>query len=498
VTKPAPSEFPALSEPTPRLRRRTARGTLLRWGLRGVVAALLALLVVQIAWNAWDTGPAKPTGRQSAPSNPRTATAERPTSLPLEPSKRKPSPARQSWESAVVAIESRGSIDRRSHGSGFLVAGTGLVATNLHVAASCTEAVVRLADGATYEVAGYAAVDPAHDLALLALKGMPTNLAGLSLANSELSPRQAVWAIGHPQGIEFSVSVGEVSRIAPTSDLPEAAQRFLRELAPGVAEARWIQHSAMLSPGSSGGPLVDGEGHVLGINTWIDQESHFSYALHVEHLVALLPHAKADAAVPLVEQATTEARVNHQLWQLSADRLRSLLEQGRGMKWQPRSLDDYRILQQLAWAITVARLPDALAARGTLGDRLDELARAADAATAQLRKEKWNRLGQVTILNEYAEVELRRPRAGLFFFATIERVVDGDDGRRGLVATLAGFDQPLFLALTGELVVPEAGSQCLVLGVNDQGRLAQWRDQAMRQVSAPIIVPGAIVRLDEE
>jgi hypothetical protein len=188
--------------------------------------------------------------------------------------------------------------------------------------------------------------------------------------------------------------------------------------------------------------------------------------------------------------------MNQQLWLLSAARLQDLLEQGRGMKWQPQSAEDYRTLQQLAWAITIARRPDTLAARGSLGDRLDELARSADAAAEQLRQEKWNQAGQVTILNEYAAETLRRPMAGQFLFATIERVVAGDNNRRGLIAKLAGFDEPLFLPLEDQLVPPDAGAQVLVLGVNYQGRVAQWGDNPLKLTSAPIIVPGVIITLE--
>jgi hypothetical protein len=86
--------------------------------------------------------------------------------------------------------------------------------------------------------------------------------------------------------------------------------------------------------------------------------------------------------------------------------------------------------------------------------------------------------------------------AGLFFFATVERVVEGDNQRRGMIAKLAGFEEPLFLLLEDQLVVPEAGSQCLVLGVNFRGRMAQWGDNPLKLTSAPIVVPGVIVKLE--
>jgi hypothetical protein len=233
------------------------------------------------------------------------------------------------------------------------------------------------------------------------------------------------------------------------------------------------------------------------MNTWVDREANFHYALPVQYLANLLPAAKASRVVPLVEHASDTARANQQLWQLSAHRLKSLQEEGSGMQWQPQNRSDYRVLQQLAWAITVARLPDSLAMRGNLGDRLDELARAADEVEQALSREQWNRLGQVTLVNEYAAQELRRPLAGLFFFATIERVVEGPGERRGALATLAGFEESVFLTLDDQLVIPEANSQCLVLGVNLKGRVVQWGENPLQLDSAPVIVPGMILKLGE-
>jgi S1-C subfamily serine protease len=472
-----------------------------RWTLRGVAGGLAVLLIAVVVRTATNMTLNKARQANAVPTVLQAKSQEPPPAALPVPASSSPLPAvaeRPTWEQAVVAIESRDQVGPHSVGSGFFVADTGFVATNLHVTSQCTEATVRLADGTKYEIAGYVAVDPAHDLALLALKNGPAEIIGLPLADSTDPPRRtAVWAIGHPQGIEFSESKGEVSRVLVSSDLPAASQRFLRELAPSAEQAKWIQHSAPISPGSSGGPLLDGDGRVLGINTWVDREAQFHYALHVAHLRTLLSEAKSAAVIPLVDHATPEARANQQLWELSADRVTSLLEQGRGMRWQPQSREDYRLLQQLAWAITVARLPDTLSVRGSLGDRLDDLARVADQSVMELSKEKWNQLGQVTFLNEYAEPELRRPLAGLFFFATIERAVEGNDGRRGLIATLAGFDEPVFLALEDQLIVPEAGSQCLVLGVNLNGRTVQWGDNPLKLKTAPVIVPGVMVKLGE-
>lgn len=480
-------QFPEFSEPPPRKARRTSRGLALRWLLRGLIGALLLVLVGQLVRNGWN----QPRARQAKPASEQLDQTDSVAAVT------RTSPQPRGWEQSIVAIQSREVTGQQSHGSGFLVRDTGLVATSLHVSASCTEAIVRLADGTTYEIEGYAAVDRAHDLALLKLKDVSASLAGLVLGDDADPPRQTqVWAIGHPKGIEFTISPSEVRRILSTDALPADSQQFLHLLT-GISsgETRWIQHSAPIAPGSSGGPLVDKDGRVLGINTWVDESTHLSYALHVAHLDALMLEVGFAELEPLETHATAKARMNRDLWLLSSARLQDLVEQGRGMKWQPQSPKDYYVLQQLAFAITIARRPDALSVRGLLGDRLDELAKTAEAAAMQLRQEKWNEAGQVTILNEYAAEALRRRLSGLFLFATIERVVE-EDSRRGLIATLAGFEESLFIPLEDQLVPPEAGAQVLVLGVTHQGRVAPWRDEPPKPTSFPIVVPGLMIELE--
>jgi S1-C subfamily serine protease len=258
--------FPSLAEPAPHRARRTARGTVLRWLMRGIVGALLLVLIGQLIRGGWNQGEA----RQAKPGSGESVFAAAEHSQP------------RAWEQSVVAIQSRERTEHQSHGSGFVVGDTGLIATSLHVSASCTEAIVRFADGTTYEVAGYAAVDSQHDLALLKVKDAPATLTGLRFNdNADPPQRTRIWAVGHPEGIEFTVSPGEVQRVLSTSNLPAESQRFLQELTGLTSEeTKWIQHSARIAPGSSGGPLVDARGRVLGVNTWVDQSARLNYALH--------------------------------------------------------------------------------------------------------------------------------------------------------------------------------------------------------------------------
>lgn len=162
-------------------------------------------------------------------------------------------------------------------GSGFVVTPDGYVMTNSHVVSSARRIRVRTPSGEVAEgqVMGD---DPATDLALVRVD--PSALAvGLEAVpflpiEGALAPRvgQLAVAIGNPLGFESTVSTGVVSALG----------RSLRgrgnRLIDGV-----IQHTAPLNPGNSGGPLLDGKGRVLGVNTAIIAQSQgIGFAIAVE------------------------------------------------------------------------------------------------------------------------------------------------------------------------------------------------------------------------
>ena len=92
-----------------------------------------------------------------------------------------------------------------------------------------------------------------------------------------------VIAVGHPQGFRFTTTMGIISSVHATSDLPDE----YRESIKAPAENVWIQTSAAINGGNSGGPLLNLEGEVIGINTWIAQGQNLGFAVDVRHLIAL-------------------------------------------------------------------------------------------------------------------------------------------------------------------------------------------------------------------
>lgn len=171
-------------------------------------------------------------------------------------------------------------------GSGFVVTPDGYVMTNSHVVSGARKIRVRSPNGETAE-AQVMGDDPATDLALVRIDAQAGALPYLSIDGS-LTPRvgQLAVAIGNPLGFESTVSTGVVSALG----------RSLRgkgnRLIDGV-----IQHTAPLNPGNSGGPLLDGTGRVIGVNTAIIARSQgIGFAIAVETaawvLGELLQHGK--------------------------------------------------------------------------------------------------------------------------------------------------------------------------------------------------------------
>jgi serine protease Do len=176
-------------------------------------------------------------------------------------------------------------------GTGFIIDGNGLVATNLHVVRGKREIKIKLYGGDVYSVMTVAGVDPARDLALLKIQ--PTKpLPTLRLGDSDqMTAGDPVVAIGNPLGVfDYSVSSGLVSQVRPVCT-PEAVamhnkliKRF-EELAQKPSrtqaeeeeleqlqcsqELKILQISAPISQGSSGGPLFNQSGEVVGITTAI-------------------------------------------------------------------------------------------------------------------------------------------------------------------------------------------------------------------------------------
>ncbi len=146
---------------------------------------------------------------------------------------------------------------RQGLGSGVIIDSHGYIVTNAHVVAGSVEVKVLLSNQRTLD-ARILGIDRETDLAVL--KVAADNLPVLTFAPpSSLRQGDLVLAIGNPLGLRNSVSLGVVSAIARTiSDSNPLS---------------YIQTDASINPGNSGGALVDTEGRLVGINTFIFSQS---------------------------------------------------------------------------------------------------------------------------------------------------------------------------------------------------------------------------------
>jgi S1-C subfamily serine protease len=143
-------------------------------------------------------------------------------------------------------------------GSGVAISPDGFLVTSAHVVEGARRGVASFSDGRECDVSVVGS-DPLSDLAVLRTDG--ADLAPARLGDAAgLRVGQLVVAIGNPQGFASSVTAGVVSGLGRS--LPVGARGGPRRLVENV-----IQTDAALNPGNSGGALVDGAGHVVGINT---------------------------------------------------------------------------------------------------------------------------------------------------------------------------------------------------------------------------------------
>jgi len=148
---------------------------------------------------------------------------------------------------AVVSI----AVQNRGSGSGAIIRSDGMILTNAHVVANARTVTVGLADGRKVEgrVLGR---DPGLDVAVVRVTA--DNLPVAPLGDSDaLQVGQIAIAIGNPLGLDRTVTMGVVSALDRTT--------------PRLGGETFLQTDAAISPGNSGGPLVDSRGRVIGINS---------------------------------------------------------------------------------------------------------------------------------------------------------------------------------------------------------------------------------------
>ncbi len=213
------------------------------WGMRGPILLVLPLAIAACA-HAPKAQPAQPGAHEALTPAQIAARA-----LP-----------------AVVTMQTAESL-----GTGFVVRADGWIATNLHVVVGGPRVKVTLRDGRQLDVVEVLNASTDYDLILVRVdaKGLPT----LELGDSDaMRPGDSVVAIGNPMGLEDTVSNGLVSG--------------RRKDKAGVEV---LQVSAPISPGSSGGPIINDRGQVIGIAEQVlVQGQNLNFAVPIRYLLPMI------------------------------------------------------------------------------------------------------------------------------------------------------------------------------------------------------------------
>lgn len=245
------------------------------------------------------------TGIGDDPGTPATVTGADPAAGP---------PARQVYERArrgIVRVDARPRgrrippgpprrDDGVATGTGFVIDRDGSIVTNDHVAAGGDHVTVRFEEDDRRIDARVVGRDPSTDLALLRIDPERAgDLAPLALGDSGgVRVGDTAIAIGHPFGLERSLTLGVVSSTEREIDAPD-----------GFKIENAVQTDAAINPGNSGGPLLDAEGRVIGVNTQgRGGASGIAFAVPVDTVREVVPALRRDGRVRRPFLGVTTAR----------------------------------------------------------------------------------------------------------------------------------------------------------------------------------------------
>lgn len=184
-------------------------------------------------------------------------------------------------------------------GSAFVWTGGEVAVTNAHVVGDAEE--VRLIDRHGRDLTALViARDPVRDVAVISLPGAGK---GLDLAPDAPGLGDEVFALGAPLGIEFTLTEGRISTLARQVDI--------------AVPMLMLQHDAAVNPGSSGGPLVDTEGRLVGMNSRIADGSRMfvgiAYAIPATELQRIVTGLVDETLPPFPTLGLTARPVDRQI-----------------------------------------------------------------------------------------------------------------------------------------------------------------------------------------
>ena len=196
---------------------------------------------------------------------------------------------------ALVEVVEKGK--RQAHGSGFIVDESGIIATNYHVIEGAKEIRVSFPGDkskGTFKSQGYIGYYIKKDMALIKIDPGDKKLIPLPLAKELPHQGEPVAAFGAPLGFEDTVTRGIVSAVREGKDLRKMLMHgnidgYGKDGLGYEENATWIQTDTPVSPGNSGGPLVNFKGEVIGINTFVSSMGqNLNFSLSIKHMIKFI------------------------------------------------------------------------------------------------------------------------------------------------------------------------------------------------------------------
>jgi len=199
---------------------------------------------------------------------------------------------------------------QRALGSGFVIDKAGHIVTNYHVVHGASAIQVSFSNNERIK-ATLVGADPSTDIAVLKVNAKPRALRALPLGNSDtVRVGDQVIAIGNPFGLDRSVTAGIVSAVQRQIEAPNQ-----------LSISHVIQTDAALNHGNSGGPLLDAQGQVIGVNAQIETGGvsqgnvGIGFAIPIntvkDVVAALIKHGKVEHAFLGIEGKTLQPSIAH-------------------------------------------------------------------------------------------------------------------------------------------------------------------------------------------
>lgn len=188
-------------------------------------------------------------------------------------------------EKSVVRIIVKGT-NGASVGSGFVIDTDGSIMTNYHVIEGAMSAEVEFESGKKSSVVGFTTIDKKRDLAIIRIREEPSSLHRIQIAGSLPEKGEDVAAFGAPRGLSFTASTGIISAIRTT---PEFNAR---------EAGTYLQTTTPISPGNSGGPLVNMYGEVVGVNSFKIEGENLNFAASSTDILEVMA-SRGQEIIPL-------------------------------------------------------------------------------------------------------------------------------------------------------------------------------------------------------